>query len=150
MQVDENTPAPESQQQGRPYMFVALFILTLLVMLIAGLLLRDNKPDFYDPGRAAIVNARMHLEESLGLEQALIEQQRMAHAEINKAIAQLDKAETLDAEDYSRIEQVRQQLLAIEKADSQREENPGELHKQYKDILDQMESLISRLQNHHQ
>lgn len=144
----QNTSTSESQQPGRNYIFYGLLLLALVVVVYIGSVMRDQKPDFYAPGRSAIVNARMHFEESLGFEQALIEQQRMAHNEINMAISQLVKAESLDPADRSRIEQMRVQLLALEKTDRERENTPNELHEQYKTLLNQMDALIKKLENH--
>jgi len=147
---EPNTPAPDKQQHSGRYLMLGVLIITLVAAIYFGSFIRETEPDFYAPGRTAIVNARMHFEESLGYEQALIEQQRMAHDEINQAISHLDKAETLDPADRDKIQQIRAQLTVLESLDRQRENSPQQLQKQYYDLLDQMDALINKLENHAQ
>ena len=149
--TDTEDQQPEGQQNNsRRFILFGLFVLILAVIAFVGSMYRDHKPDFYAPGRMAMVNARMHFEESLGIEQALIEQQRMSHEEIKQAISELVKAENLDPADRSTIEELKTQAQSLEVIINQRENTPNKLHSQYKAMLDKMEVLINKLENHHQ
>jgi hypothetical protein len=114
-----------------------------------GLGIRGKGPNYYAPGRTALINAKQKFEESLVYEQALIEKKRMAHEEIILAIDQLAKAEDLDSADRARIEDMRMSLMAIDKADPGIT-SPGQLQKQFREILNEMDMLISKTEDHPQ
>lgn len=109
--------------------------------------LREQEPDYYNPARTALVNARLRFESSLGHEQALINQLRLAHEELDSAITQLSRAADLDPADRARIEGLRTGLQAIERADRLGETTAAGLQQSYRDLLAQMDVLIRDLEN---
>jgi hypothetical protein len=143
-----NSSGLSDRQRLRRYLVLGLLILSLGLAIYIGVIIRDNGPNYYSPGRAALVNAKQKFEESLVYEQALIEKKRMAHEEIILAINQLAKAEDLDAEDRARIEVMRARLLAIDKADYPGGTTPGQLQNQYREVLNEMDILISKTENY--
>jgi exonuclease VII small subunit len=122
-------------------------ILALAAVSYFGPMLREQEPNYYNPARTALVNARLRFEESLGHEQALITQLQMVREELDSAITQLDKAADLDPADRARIKTLRSSLLLIEPHDGLREPSSNELHQSYRDLLAQMDALITDLDN---
>lgn len=147
MSNELNSSISLNSPRYRRYVVAGLLIATLAIVISIGSVIRKQEPDFYAPGRAALVNARLRFEESLAHEQALIKQQRIAHEEMNLAISQLADAENLDPASRSQIEDIRTSFLAIEKATSMNETSPKNLQQQYRNLLDQIDALISRLES---
>jgi hypothetical protein len=144
-----NSSSPPDRRRLRRYLVLALVILSVGLAIYTGLEIRETGPDYYAPGRAALINAKQKFEESLVYEQALIEKKRMVHEEIILAIDQLAKAEDLDSADRARIEDMRASLLEIDKADYP-ETSPRQLQKQFREVLNEMDILISKMENHTQ
>jgi hypothetical protein len=123
-------------------------ITTLAASIYFGSDIRQQNLGYYVPGRAAIINARLWLEDSLAHERALIEQHRKAHEEISHVISQLAEAKNLDPSEQYRIENMQARLLQIERENSRGNTNLDELQQQYQTLLKQMDSLISRMETH--
>jgi len=141
------TSSPDPSDQQRPRWHIVLVIAILLggLVIYAGTIVRKKEPDFYAPGRAALVNARRSFEESLVYEKALFEQKRMAHKEMALAIDQLAEAKDLDPADRDRIEDIRARLQAIDKADCPQAKSPEQLQQQFRDLLEEIDSIISKM-----
>ena len=135
------------KHRRRRYVVIVLSIIALAVAIFFGPALREQEPDYYNPARTALVNARLRFEESLGHEQALITQLHMLREELGSAIAELEKAANLDPADRARIESMRSDLLSIEHPEKPGELNPNELHQSYRDLLAQMDALITEIDN---
>jgi len=143
-------PIPTQQRKARSirrYTLVGSGIVALGLLIAFGSSLRDQEPNYYSPARTELVNARMRFEESLAHEQALIEQLRLAHQELDAALAQLSKAVELDPAHRVRIEGLRSRLLEMEAADRRGEMSPEDLQASYRQLLAQMDALINELQN---
>jgi predicted Zn-dependent protease len=125
------------------YVVLGLVSIALAAAIYFGQALREQEPNYYDPARTALVNARLRIEESIGHEQALIAQLQMAHAELDEAIAQLAKAANLDPADRTRIDSLRSILLSIENPDHLGAISSTKLQQSYQDLLAQMEALIT-------
>jgi hypothetical protein len=132
------------------YLLLGFAVLSVGLAIYIGLVIREEGPNYYAPGRAALINAKQKFEESLVYEQALIEKKRMVHQEIILAIDQLAKAEDLDSADRARIEDMRASLLAIDKSEYPGETSSIELQKQFRDVLNEMDILISKTENYPQ
>ena len=147
MNTERNLPRQTVKFRRRRYAVLGLGILALVAVIFFGPALREQEPNYYNPARTAIVNARLRFEESLGHEQALIAQLQMVHEELDSAITQLGKAADLDPADRARIEALRASLQSIEHPDSLVALNSNELHQSYRDLLAQMDALIADLDN---
>ena len=132
----------------RRYIMLGFVILSVGLAIYIGLEFRENGPNYYAPGRTALINARLKFEESLAYEQAVLVEKQKAHKEIIQAIDQLAKAEDLDPADRSRIEDMRQTLMAIDKADCNGGASPEQLQQQYHDLLNEIDTLISNTENY--
>lgn len=149
MSKKSNSSSPPDRQRLRRYLVLGFVVLSLCMAIYIGLGIREKGPNYYAPGRTALINAKQKFEESLVYEQALIEKKRMAHEEIILAIDQLAKAEDLDSADRARIEDMRMSLMAIDNADPGGT-TPGQLQKEFREILNEMDILISKTENHPQ
>jgi len=129
-----------------------IFLFTLITTLAASIYfgsdIHKQNLGYYVPGRAALVNARLWLEESLAHERALIEQHRKAHEGINRVISQLAEAENLDPSQQFRIKNIQASLLQIERENSMGNTSLHELQQKYKRLMDQMNTLISQMETH--
>ena len=140
-------PSQTVDHRRRRYVVLGLVVIALAAAIYFGPALREQEPNYYDPARTALVNARLRLEESIGHEQALIAQLQMAHEELDAAIAQLAKAANLDPADRTRIESLRSILLSIESNDRLGAISSKKLQQSYQDLLAQIEALITDMDN---
>ena len=134
-------PQPENHRRRR-YVVLGLGFVILVAVIIFGPMLRKQEPNYYDPARAALINARQQFEESLAHEEVLLEQIRMAHEELDSAITQLARVADLDPSHRSAIESLRASLLSIENPDHPEETSPEQLRQSYRDLLVRMDALI--------
>jgi hypothetical protein len=134
--------------QKRHLVFIVVAVILLAVAIFFGLKIRDQEPNFYTPGRASLVNAKRKLAESLYHENAIIKERRLAHEEIDAAITLLTSAENLDPTDRSSINDLRARLEGIEQADREGEISQNKLQGMYKELLEQINSLIKRLEEY--
>ena len=147
MTTEQNLRQQAVNRRRRRYLVLGAGIIALTAVVAFGPALRKQEPDYYDPARTALVNARLRFEESLGHEQALITQLHMVREELGSAIAELEKAADLDPADRARIEAMRSGLMSIEHPDKPGELNPNELHQSYRNMLAQMDALITEIDN---
>jgi acyl-CoA reductase-like NAD-dependent aldehyde dehydrogenase len=72
----------------------------------------------------------------------------MIREDLDSAIKELGKAADLDAADRTRIEALRSSLLLIEqRPDDLGELSSNELHQSYRDLLEQIDAMITELDN---
>jgi len=147
MTTERNLTRQTVKQRRRRYLVLGMGIIVLAAVIFFGPALREREPNFYNPARTALVNARLRFEESLGHEQALISQLQMVHEELDSAITHLGKAADLDPADRARIEALRSSIQSIERPDALVESSANELHQSYRDLLAQMDALITDLDN---
>ena len=147
MATERNLARQTARHRHRRYVVIGLGILALAAVIVFGPALREQEPDYYDPARTALVNARLRFEESLGHEQALISQLQMVREELDSAITQLGKAADLDPADRARIEELRTRLQSIGRSGTLGELSSYELHQSYRELLAQMDALIADLDN---
>ncbi|MEJ2094573.1 MAG: hypothetical protein P8X93_05255 [Gammaproteobacteria bacterium] len=147
MATKQNLPPQTEEHRRRRYVVLGLGIIALAAAIYFGPLLREQEPNYYDPARTALVNARLQFEESFGHEQVLIDQIQLAHEELDSAITQLARVAELDPAYRTRIEALRASLLSIENTDHPGETNPEKLQQSYRDLLVQMDALITDLDN---
>ena len=139
--------SPASLRRHRRHLVTSIIVVALIALFYFAPNLREQEPNYYEPGRSALVNARLHFKESLPHEQAFIEQQQKAHEQMELAIAYLLEAEGLDLTDRKRIEALRLNLLALKNTDQTQAMTPQVLQQTYRDILEQLDALISKLEN---
>jgi septal ring factor EnvC (AmiA/AmiB activator) len=137
-------PEQTEDHRRRRYVVLGLCIIALAAAIYFGPALREHEPDYYDPARAALIKAERQFEESLVHEEVMIDQLKMAHEELDSAIAQLAKVADLDPVHRSRIESLRKSLQSIERKNSADpgETNPEKLQQDYRDLLAQIGALI--------
>ncbi|MGD8629740.1 MAG: hypothetical protein PVH38_03065 [Gammaproteobacteria bacterium] len=147
MTTEQNLRQQAMKHRRRRYLVLGAGIFALAAVIYFGPALREHEPNYYNPARTALVNARLRFEDSLGHEQALITQLQKVHKELGSAIAELDKAADLDPADRARIEAMRAGLLSLEHPANPGELSLNELHQSYRDLLGQMDTLITELDN---
>jgi len=140
-------PTSQTATQRRRYLALGLGIIALGAAIYFGPMLRDREPDYYDPARTALVNARLLFEGSLGHEQEMVEQLEMAHKELDSAITQLSAVEGLDPAYRKKIDVLRASLESIVTNDREGEISPEKLRQSYRDLLAQMQVLINDMES---
>jgi chromosome segregation ATPase len=143
-------PAETESHHRRRYVFLGLTLLIIVVVAYFGPVLRNREPDFYDPARTALINARQRFEESLVHEQELRNHMQMAHRQLQSALDELSRVEALDPAHRAGIESLRARLQAIENPQDPGAASPGELQQSYRDLLTQMDALIEDMDSHAQ
>ena len=147
MSTELNTGTQTEGSHRRHYVILGLGIIALATALYFGPELRDREPNYYDPARAALLNARQRFEESMVHEQELISHRQIAREELKSAITELARAANLDPADRARIEDLRSSLLSIESPDSPEQAGSQNLHQSYHALFEQMEALIADLED---
>jgi DNA repair ATPase RecN len=115
------------------------------------LLLSDrfrNAPDFYDPVRAALVEADLHLQQSYDYQEDLVAQLHKAHRELEAAIGYLQDAENASPRDKRTIDALQARLKALEDTEQTEGLSPAELHRTYRGLTEEIEALVRRYQDH--
>lgn len=146
--VNTSRPADTEDHRRRRYILLGLSVILIAAAAYFGPALRDREPDYYDPARATLVNAKRLFEESLVHEQVLVSNLQMAREELDAAITQLGKVATLDPAHRSAVESLRAKLLSIENPDHPGATSPEELKLLYRDLLLQMDTLIEDMDSH--
>ena len=147
MTTERKLSQQTAKYRRRRYLVLGLAIIALVAVIFFGPALREREPDYYNPARTALVNARLLFEESLGHEQELIDQLQMVREELDSAITHLGKAADLDPADRARIEALRSSIQTMERSDGLADLSSNELHQSYRDLLAQMDALITDLDN---
>ena len=142
----ESKALPAGKQRPHRLLVVSLAVIALIALFYMGAEIREQKPNFYSPGRAALINARLRFEESMQHEEALIEQQRISQEGLNLAISLLSKAENLDPADRADIEDMQTRIKAIEKARRPEDASLKLLQKEHRELLEQMDALITKIE----
>lgn len=137
-----DTPAQTEGHHRRRRIVLGLFVFALAAVVYFGPMLRKQEPDYYDPARASLVNAKQLFEESLVHEQVLVEQLQMARKELDSAITQLAKVAALDPAHRASVESLRAGLLSLENPGHPGKTSPEQLKQSYRDLLAQMDELI--------
>ena len=147
-QIKPRLHPKREKHRRRRYVLMGLGIIALAAAVIYGPALRKQGPNFYNPARNALVNARLRFEQSLDHELALVDQLQQAREELDLAITELGKAADLDPADRAKIEQMRSKLLSMESPDHLEQLGSQELFQSYRDLLAQMEALIADIDEH--
>lgn len=143
-----NLPEQMEGHRRRRYIVLGLFIAVLAAILYFGPMLRKQEPNYYDPARVALINAKQQFEESLVHEQVLIDQLNMARAELDTAISQLARVAALDPAHRAGVESLRANLLALENPEHPGTTSPEQLKQSYRELLMQMDALIKDMDRH--
>jgi len=120
----------------------------VLVGIIAylGWTIRANEPDFYRPGRRAVVDARHLLAESYGHQAAVIDQLNLVHRTLDGAMEALRKAEIADPADREELERLTARLRSLEDSGTLARMTLDELKTSYHQVSGDLEALIRRLE----
>lgn len=146
--VTSMPPSESVDHRRRRYIFLGLSVIIIAAAAYFGPALRDREPDYYDPARAALVDAKQRFEESLVHEQALASHLQMAHEQLDSAISRLARVAKLDPAHRAAAESLRARLRAIENPEYPGNTTPEELQQSYRELLTQMDALIADMDSH--
>lgn len=145
MATERNPLTRTVKDRRRRYLVLGFGIFALTAVIVFGPGFREQEPNYYNPARAALVNARLLFLESLEHEEELITQLQEVRKELDSAINQLGRAADLDRGDRAKIEELRSGLQSIERSGGSGELSSQELDQSYRDLLAQMDVLIAEL-----
>jgi septal ring factor EnvC (AmiA/AmiB activator) len=141
----------QTLRRGRRRKRIAAAIL-LPILLLGGVLLVSDRfrqrSDLYDPVRAALVEADLHLKESYVYEQDILAQLQNAHRELESAIAYLQEAENANPEDRQALDALQTRLKSLEDAEQTEGLSPAELHRTYRALTDELGARVRKHQKH--
>jgi septal ring factor EnvC (AmiA/AmiB activator) len=150
--MDPNPDLPQrAVRRHRRGLRIAAAVALPILLLGAVLLLSDrfrNAPDFYDPVRAALVEADLHLQQSYDYQEDLVAQLHKAHRELEAAIGYLQDAENASPRDKRTIDALQVRLKALEDTEQTEGLYPAELHRTYRGLTEEIEALARRYQDH--
>lgn len=143
---EENTSADgltDNAPKKRGQIIVVVGLL-LAAVIYFGISMRKTEQNFYAPGRAALVNAKIKLEQTLTLEQTYIKERRQAHRDIEIAIADLTSVAEVDPQDRAEIAELLRQLKEIEKVDIGNTPDADAISNRYRSVMQKMDELIQK------
>lgn len=114
-------------------------------LIYIGLLLRATGPDYYQPARTALVEARQKLEASYNHEAVLLEQLRSTHHDLEAAIVALAQARVSPGDELE-VAKIQTRLRALEDVRDLEKLSPEQLHQSYRDIEAQLTALVEKLE----
>jgi septal ring factor EnvC (AmiA/AmiB activator) len=145
MAIDSDSQRNSGQRWLRSVASV-VGVVAVAGVIYLGFILHESGPNYYQPARVALVSAQRQLAESYSHEKALIEQLHTVHSELDAAMADLEKAESLDHADKREIETMRVRLQALEDARQLSHTTPEQLQESYQGLTAQLDALINRLE----
>lgn len=124
-------------------------LLALCLILLSGALLLPLidawRPDFYQPARPALTQAKIHLSAYYVAEKFLLTELSETHQELAATLDLLDKAKTqLAAADRRLLERLRSRLHRLEDDRVTKRLTPQALHQLYRQLAGELEELIHR------
>jgi septal ring factor EnvC (AmiA/AmiB activator) len=150
--MDPNADLPQraAVRRRRRRLRIAAAV-ALPVLLLGGVLLLSDRfhkaPDYYDPARAALVEANLHLNEAYNYEQDLLTQITNAHRELSTAIRYLQQAEDAEPKTKREIDALQARLTALEDREQTKSLTPADLHATYRALTEEIEALVHRYQS---
>jgi hypothetical protein len=131
-------------RRRRRRLLMALALGLLLAALLLPLL-EGWRPNFYQPARPALTQAKMHLSAFYVDEKFLLTELSETHRQLAATLDLLDKAkQQLAPADRSLLERLRARLRQLEDDRMTRRLTPDALHKLYKQLASELEELIHR------
>ena len=93
---------------------IAISLFSIILVAIAVVVIQMYRPNLYQPGRGAIVEAVRLIHQTYAEEQSLQEKFRQVQGTLKGVVDYLDEAEKLDPEDKEKIEAVKKELMALD------------------------------------
>lgn len=103
-----------------------------------------ERPDIYNPARAAITNARMYFSESFQPQSEIQSQTQQAHQALSDAIGALYEGQGLDPSARTEITQLSNDLELLRDTNYVTGMDAEQLRAKYQEILDRFEKLIEK------
>jgi hypothetical protein len=129
------------REQAAPFVLAMLFGCLFLVADF-----QKERPNFYQPARAPLVDAAMILPEIYGDERELAQKFQTVNNRLNNAIALLGQAERLDPEDKQKIETLQVRLRALDDIETILSTDPKTLQRAYQGLAEQLSTLVDKLE----
>lgn len=136
----------ESRHPWRNLSIAAGVLVLVGIIAYLGWTIRANEPDFYRPGRRAVVDARQLLAESYGHQAAVIDQLNLVHRTLDNALEALQEAEIADPADRAALERLTARLRSLEDPRALVRMPLDELKTSYHELSGDLEALIRRLE----
>lgn len=142
-------PAIEKSRR-RSVILTSLILLTLIT--VAAALLFDvidigvPRPDLYNPGREALVEAQWQLAQTIPHGQTAPVEADQTHQHIRTVLDWLDTAQNVEPEHRQRIAALREMITKLEAADREAQASAQHRRQIYDQIVSELKTLIARYQ----
>jgi chromosome segregation ATPase len=145
--VFRKSNATKSSKKVHCWWALAFLVLAIGIagFMYLGSVLHNREPNYYQPARKALVNARERLEQSYTHEETAIKELKITHRELETAIAALNKAR-VDPAYQKKIATLRTRLQALEDIERLEQTSPRQLQQSYHQIANQLSVLIEKLE----
>ncbi len=147
MRLDPKPPKRHQRQDVQRKLGTATSFLVMALILGSIVLVFDlyqDRPDYYEPVRSALVEARLHLNASYGRERDLLEQVRSVHRELEAAIQFMARAEQAEPADRKDLAALRERIRALEDFQKTEQMSTSELFRTYQALIEDLNTLIRK------
>lgn len=147
MKLDPRPPRRLQRQDVQQNLGAATGFLVVALILGSIVLVFDlyqDRPDYFEPVRSALVEARLHLTASYERERGLLEQVRSVHRELEAAIQFMERAERAEPADRKELAALRERVRALEDFQKTEKMSASELFHTYQALIEDLNSLIRK------
>ena len=147
MKLDPRSPERHQRRDDQQTLRSAAGFLVVALILGSVLLIFDlyqDRPDYYEPARSALVEARLHLNASYDRERDLLKKVQSAHRELDAAIRFMERAEQEAPADKKELAALRGRVQALEDDQKTEQMSVSELHRRYQALFEDLDALIRK------
>jgi len=147
MKLDPRQPERHQRQGVQQKLGAATGFLVMALILGSIVLVFDlyqDRPDYYEPVRSSLVEARLHLTASYDRERDLLRQVHSVHRELEAAIRFMEQAERAEPADRKELAALRERVQALEDVQKTEQMSASELFRTYQALIEELNALIRK------
>ena len=136
---------PDSMQLLKNKIGISLFSIILVSIVVV--FIQMYRPDLYQPGRGAIVEAVRLIHQTYAEEQSLQNKFSQVQKTLRGVVNYLDEAEKLDPEDREKIEAMKRELMAMDEYAINIAKASSGHRSKYEKIIEDLNALLTKAED---
>lgn len=132
-----------------PLMMFAGVIVFLMGAIFFGSLMRQTAPNFYHPGREALMNARERLDELFGQRIILVQQLRDTQESLYEAVVELNEAASQAPEHRGDIERLSRKARVLGDVNRLDQMSANQVKAVYGDLAQRVKTIAHEMESSH-
>lgn len=126
---------------------IAIFLFAIILVSAAAAFIQLHRPNLYQPGRGAIVEAVTLIHQTYAEEQSLQSKFKQVQKTLRGVVDYLDQAEKLDPEDKEKIEAVKRELMALDEYAINISKASSGHQARYEKIIENLNALLEKTED---